>query len=282
MLAAGQVHDHVGPADALRGGDGGLHVEVAPVDEARRLDDAPQLGLAPHAARAVGAERGRERLGRGAQPLLGLGGAPELLAQLAGLLPALLLQLVHLRLHLLEALGDRAEGGEHAAVLLGAGDLGALDLAQPGLQLRDAVLLLADLLAEVGLLGVEPLAVQRVLRLGALGVLRGGLGDLLLGEPLRAIQLLAQRLDRGLRGGEARGLARATRRIHPGAGARHGEPDHRAHGQADDEADEQGDDGIHACSVPAASDTAGTRVGGWPSGRFRPSRWAASRRPRPA
>ena len=49
-----------------------LGVEVDPLDETGGLDDAAQLGLAPDAARAVGAQRGGERLGGGAQALLGL------------------------------------------------------------------------------------------------------------------------------------------------------------------------------------------------------------------
>jgi hypothetical protein len=47
ILAPRQLDDHVGREPALFGLDGLLHLVVAALDQARVLEDAPQLELAP-------------------------------------------------------------------------------------------------------------------------------------------------------------------------------------------------------------------------------------------
>ena len=73
--------------------DARLHVEVDALEEAGGLDHAAELRLAPHAARAVRAQRRRERLGGGTEALFGLGGDLQLLGELAVLPVALRLEL---------------------------------------------------------------------------------------------------------------------------------------------------------------------------------------------
>ena len=103
-------------AGAGVGGDVRLLEEVHAVDEAGGLDERAQLGLAPHPAGGVVAQRGRERLRRRAQSLFRLGGAPELLGELAVLPAALGLELGDLLLHRSERLLHRAQRLQHAAL----------------------------------------------------------------------------------------------------------------------------------------------------------------------
>ena len=208
--------------------------------QAGGLDDAAQLGLAPDAAGAVGAERRRERLGRGAQALLGLGRGLQLLGELAVLQVALRLELGDLRLHLGERLLDGGERLEHAALGL---------LARLARLLLGAVLL--DDLALL-LLGREDLLAER---------LGGGLGrgELLAEQRLRGLLArphlgelrLVARLDEGGVVADRRARGRAACRPHGDGEA--------AEQAADEEADEECEE-VHVDSVAAASDIAGERA----------------------
>jgi hypothetical protein len=90
-----ELDDQVG-ADALEVVDGShLLGEVAVLQHARRLHDAPQLVLAPPPAHLRRAQCGHQLLGLGAQLAGDRGHRPHLLAQLRVGVDALPLQLGH-------------------------------------------------------------------------------------------------------------------------------------------------------------------------------------------
>ena len=62
LLAARQVDDQVRTKPAVLGEQSGLLVEVAALQHARHLDDAPELELAPSAADRRRAQRARQRV----------------------------------------------------------------------------------------------------------------------------------------------------------------------------------------------------------------------------
>ncbi|BDZ49669.1 hypothetical protein GCM10025867_19100 [Frondihabitans sucicola] len=145
VLAAGQVDHHVWPARPGVAADAGLHVEVDALEETGGLDDVAELRLAPDAAGAVRLERGRKRLGGGAEALLGLGGGPELFAELAVLSLPLLLEFGHLGLNRAQALGHGAQGCQYPPVGGAATGLRLGGRDQAVVELADALLLLIEL-----------------------------------------------------------------------------------------------------------------------------------------
>src|SRR5690606_22780430 len=105
-LTTREQDHHVGTARAALGGDRRLHAEVDAVEQARRLDEGAQLGLAPDPARGVVAQGARELFRRLAQALLRLARRLELLGELAVLLRALRLALDDLAVPRAERLLD--------------------------------------------------------------------------------------------------------------------------------------------------------------------------------
>ena len=99
-LAAGQLHDHVGPQQpAVVVPLARLRAEVAVLDHPGELDHALQLHLAPAPADVRCAQRRDEAARLGAELLLALGDEPELLAHGGdGAQAALLLELLGLLL----------------------------------------------------------------------------------------------------------------------------------------------------------------------------------------
>ena len=109
-LAAGELHDEIGPEQAaLVVAAALLRAEVAVVEHAGELDDALQLHLAPAAADVGGAQRGDEAAGLGAELLLALGDRAQLLADARDLVQAPVLERLRLHLELLQRLLDRGE-----------------------------------------------------------------------------------------------------------------------------------------------------------------------------
>ena len=234
VLSAGQVDDHVGATGAGIRTDAVLHVEVDALDEAGRLDDVAQLGLAPDAARRVVAQRGRERFGGRAQALLGLCRRLELLRQLAVLLRALCLELGDLQLHVRQRVLDRGEGLQHLA--LGLLGLLALLRIKPSALDQFAVLLLG---------GTELIAqcLQRGLRRGQPCFDFGACTGLLVAQ-------LGH--DGGVTGLDDPRVGIRSRRRAAGAADEHA--DDRAERDAEGESEEKSEDRVHAASVPAPGD----------------------------
>ena len=112
-LVSGQANDHVGAAGSGIRLDRRLDVEIDMPREPGSLDDPAQLRLAPHAARAAGAEGAGEALGRGTQGLVGLLRSPQLLGDRAVLVLPFALKFGDRHLHRLQRLAHRLEGAEH-------------------------------------------------------------------------------------------------------------------------------------------------------------------------
>ena len=249
VLAAGQVHDHVGAAGPGIGADARLHVEVDALDEAGGLDHAAQLGLAPHSSGAVGAQGGRQGFGGAAQAFLGFGGVAQLLAEFAVLHAALGLQLGNLLLHLGEAFPHGGEGLQDRAfpllALRAGGGLCALTLVE----LARAALRVCELLAE----GIRR-GLHRREFLPQNGR-HGRLGGAQLGQR----HLVPRHQKCGVLGrGGARGRSALL----------HSTPldeDERAQGaeqRAEGDAEKECEPGIHATTLPAPTDIAGNRAAG--------------------
>ncbi len=211
-----------------------LHVEVDTFDEARRLDDVAQLGLAPDAARRVVAQRGRQRFGGRTQALLGLRRGLELLRELAVLLRALCLEFGDLLLHVRQRLLDRGQRLQHLA--LGLLGLLALLRVEPSALDQFAVLLLG---------GTELIAqrLQRRLRRGQSRLDFGACTGLLLTQ-------LGH--DGGVTGLDDPRVGIRGRRRAAGAADEHA--DDRAERDAEGESEEKSEDRVHAASVPAPGD----------------------------
>ena len=108
--AAGQAHDEVGPQRRAVGGAQRLLLgEVAALEHAGVLDAAPQLHLAPHAARLRLAQRVDERGRLAAELLGGAADAADLLAQLGLRAGALDLEPAQLHLDEVELLAQRPD-----------------------------------------------------------------------------------------------------------------------------------------------------------------------------
>ena len=121
--AAGKMHEHVRSPGSRVGRDRRLLIEVDAREQTRRLDDPAQLRFAPHSAGDVGPQRPGERLRRGAQLLVDLLRAAQLLAHLPELFGAFTLHLVDPLLHPVQRFTDRGERLQHRVLTALAFDL---------------------------------------------------------------------------------------------------------------------------------------------------------------
>ncbi len=147
-LAPGKAHDHVGAPLAGVRGDRRLQVEVDVTRQPGRLDDPPQLRLAPDPARRIRAEGSGERLRRRAQRLIRRLRLAQLFREGAELGLAVAFEGGHLLLHRLQRLLDGGERAEHELLASFPLLLRALVGARLRAELTGERPLLLELLAE--------------------------------------------------------------------------------------------------------------------------------------
>ena len=104
LLAPGKVDDQVGPKPSVLGEQPGLLLEIAALQHARHLDDAPKLQLTPSSANSGSAQRVSQHVCRRAE-------RDDLLGQPGIRLDAFALDIAQPLVHALQRVGNRLSIG---------------------------------------------------------------------------------------------------------------------------------------------------------------------------